>query len=191
MRRGIFIGAFNPIHNTHVLCARKLIDLDYIDELTFVPCGNKYDKKSLASENERLEMIKLVLNDKMDVSSYEFGRLTYTYQTLDYLKDLYKDELYLIIGSDNLGWFKNWVNASYMLTNYKIIVMIRDGEDISNTLLDYEKYIDNIIIADLKTDFLSSTLVRDLVKKKDFSLLSNYLNRRVLDYITVNKLYEV
>ena len=42
---------------------------------------------------------------KGNLSKYEFGRLTYTYQTLEYFQEENKDdEIYFICGSDNLEY---------------------------------------------------------------------------------------
>lgn len=185
MRIGIFGGSFNPPHKMHEDICNYLINNNLLDLIIFVPTGNKYKKEGLLDSVHRYNMLNILTenNSKFKVSDYELkDELTYTYQTLDYFNDLYKeDEIYFICGSDNIKSFDTWKNYEYILNTYKIIVINRNNDDISN----YKR--DSIIeIKDNKFSDLSSTFIRDeIINNKK----SNYINDRVLDYIIKNNLY--
>ena len=110
MKIGIFGGTFNPPHKMHLKIALLLIEKNYVDKVIFVPTGNKYDRKDLNNEIDRLNMVNLMIKDykSLESSDYELGKeRVYTYQTLNYFKELYKnDEIYFICGSDNINDFK-------------------------------------------------------------------------------------
>ena len=93
MKIGIFGGSFNPPHNMHKNIALDLIKNKYLDKVIYVPTGNKYNKKGLANQNDRYNMLKLMIEgyDNLDVSNYEFGKLTFTYETLNHFKNIYKN----------------------------------------------------------------------------------------------------
>ena len=55
------------------------------------------------------------------MSKYEFGKLTYTYQTLEHCQKKYEDdEIYFICGSDNLAEIDTWREYEIILSNFKI-----------------------------------------------------------------------
>ena len=137
MKIGIFGGSFNPPHNMHKNIALDLIKNKYLDKVIYVPTGNKYNKKGLANQNDRYNMLKLMIEgyDNLDVSNYEFSKLTFTYETLNHFKNIYKnDEIYFICGSDNLKEITTWKNYDYILDNFKLIVIRRNNDDINEIL---------------------------------------------------------
>lgn len=191
MKIGIFGGSFNPPHNMHKNIALKLINNGYLDKVIFVPTGDKYNKDGLLNQKDRYNMVKLMIEgcDNLEVSDYEFNKLTYTYETLDYFKNIYKDDdIYFICGSDNLKQITLWRKYDYILRNYKIIVIRRNNDDIDkmiNNLLIYYKNI--ICITDIQNS-VSSTLIREnLNKNNDVYLLQN-MDTNVLKYIKNNSI---
>jgi nicotinate-nucleotide adenylyltransferase len=192
MKIGIFGGSFNPPHKMHESIASQLIERKLIDKVIFVPTSNFYPKAGLISDEERLSMLKLLIKDKKeyDVSDYEFGRLTYTHQTLEYFKNENKnDEIYFICGSDNLEQLDTWKEYKKILTDYKLIVIPRK-ENIDEILNKYNEYKNNIIVANLENNYLSSTLVRNFLKEEKYQEVKEYINNNVLDYIIKNNLYK-
>lgn len=191
MKIGIFGGSFNPPHNMHKNIALKLINKRYLDKVIFVPTGDKYNKDGLLNQKDRYNMVKLMIEgyDNLEVSDYEFNKLTYTYETLDYFKNIYKDDdIYFICGSDNLKQITLWRKYDYILRNYKMIVIRRNNDDIDkiiNNLLIYYKNI--IFITDIQNS-VSSTLIREnLHKNNDVYLLQN-MDTNVLKYIKNNSI---
>ena len=191
MKIGIFGGSFNPPHNMHKNIALKLINNGYLDKVIFVPTGDKYNKDGLLNQKDRYNMVKLMIEgyDNLEVSDYEFNKLTYTYETLDYFKNIYKDDdIYFICGSDNLKQITLWRKYDYILRNYKMIVIRRNNDDIDkiiNNLLIYYKNI--ICITDIQNS-LSSTLIRENLNKNNDTYLLQNMDANVLKYIKNNSI---
>lgn len=191
MKIGIFGGSFNPPHKIHQKIANYLVKNNYLDKVIFVPTGSNYEKPYLASEQDRYNMLKLMIGNVsyLDISTYEFGKLTHTYQTLDHFKKHYKDdEIYFICGSDNLKEIKTWKRYQYILSNYKLIVIRRNGESITDILSELKYYQDNIIVIDDIKSSLSSTSIRNEFKNNTKSADSLNIDSKVLEYIK-NNLY--
>jgi len=189
MRIGIFGGCFNPPHKMHKDISLDLINNKYIDKIIYVPTGNKYNKKNLIDSTHRYNMLKLLTNNNpnLEVSNYELQtNLTYTYQTLNYFKDKYKnDEIYFICGSDNLKQIETWKNYNYILNNFKILVITRNNDNINNFKSK------NIIITNIKQNNISSTNIRNKLNtnynKKE---LLSIIDEEILEYIEKNNLYK-
>lgn len=191
MKIGIFGGSFNPPHKMHESIASQLINKGLLDKVIFVPTSNFYPKAGLINDEERLEMLKLMTNNKEEymVSDYEFGKLTYTYQTLEYFKNTYSnDQIYFICGSDNLEQIDTWRKWEKILGDYKLIVIPRK-HDMESLLNKYEKYKENIVVAQLDNNYLSSTLVREYLKEQNYKKVKEYINEEVLEFIIKNNLY--
>ena len=192
MKIGVFGGSFNPIHKRHEQIALFLLNQHYVDKIIFVPTGEKYSYKSnLSSSKDRYEMIKLVTDkyNNMIVSDYELKKsVVYTWETLDYFaKQNINDDIYFICGTDNLDYIDTWKKSDYILNNYKFLVINRKGNDIASLIIKYKKYSHNIIDVPMELDDLSSTLIRDEIRKGED--VSSYLDKSVLKYIEKSKLY--
>lgn len=193
MRIGIFGGSFNPPHKMHLDIGLNLINKQCVDKVVFVPTGSKYKyKNNLLPDKNRLEMLKIITNKykNLSVSDYELNNeLVYTYQTLRYFKENNpNDEIYFICGTDNLSYMDKWMNSDEILSNYKILVIRRDDENIEQLLEKFRKYKNNILIVDLEQSNLSSTIIREKIKNKENVL--DVLDKDVYEYIRKNKLYE-
>lgn len=189
MKIGIFGGSFNPPHKIHKEIGIYLVNRKYLDKVIYVPTGDKYEKQDLISSNSRIEMLKIMIknNNYLEVSDYEIkNNLVYTYQTLDYFKNKYKDsEIYFICGSDNLREFKTWKKFNYILNNYRLIVFKRNDDNIEKILENLN--IKNIILIDKVFGNLSSTYIRKELEEGKNVL--NLVDNEVVEYIENNKLY--
>ena len=96
-------------------------------------------------------------------------------------KDYPNDELYLVIGSDNLENLHLWKNIDEILKHH-IIVVRRNGEEISKYLerFDQSRF---ILTDDFVAVNVSSTEIRNSLNNKN-------VDKRVVDYIIKNKLYQ-
>ncbi len=192
MKIGIFGGCFNPPHKMHKKIALNLIKNDYLDKIIFVPTGNLYQKKELISDEKRLQMIQLMIQDQqsLEVSNYEFGKLTYTNQTLKYFKKKYpEDELYFICGSDNLSEFDTWKEYQWILTHFKLLVIKRNQDNIDRILKKYDEYRSNILITSLEENNLSSTMIREMIRHGKIEQIKESLDENVYQFIKEMNLY--
>ena len=185
MRIGIYGGSFNPPHNMHLYIANELINKNYVDKVIFVPTGNKYNKDNLIDAKERLQMLKIMINNfpNMYVSSYEFkDSQVHTYQTLDYFKNKFlNDEIYFICGIDNLNYINEWAKGYYILENYKILVIGRDN-------MKSQINSKNVLITNISENNISSSFIREKIKNNES--VEDYIDTNVLKYIKERNLYE-
>ena len=193
MKIGIFGGSFNPPHKMHLNIVEELLNEKVLDKVIIVPTGLHYSyKNNLASNEHRYNMLKLMTkhNNKIEVSDFEFkDEEIHSYDTLEYYKNIYKnDTIYFVCGLDNISYVDKWYKGEYLLNNYKFLVITRDTNILDEILLKYEKYKDNIIITNIKSNTISSSYIRDELSEKNYNL-NDYLDQKVIDYIKENKLY--
>lgn len=193
MKIGVFGGSFNPPHKMHLNIGVQLVNKQYVDNVIYVPTGSKYKyKNNLLPDKNRLDMLEILTKNYkyLDVNDYELkDEVVYTCETLAYFKEIYpNDKIYFICGADNLSYIDKWKNGEDILKNYKILVMKRKGEDIEKLLKRFVLYKDNIIVADIEQQDISSTDIRDRLKENKEVL--DVLDKDVYEYIRKNKLYE-
>ena len=193
MKIGIFGGSFNPPHKMHLNIIEELLNTNILDKIIIVPTGLHYSyKNNLISNEHRYNMLKIMTKDKnkIEVSDFEFkDEEIHSYDTLEYYKNIYKnDTIYFICGLDNISYVDKWYKGEYLLNNYKFLVITRDTNNLDEILLKYEKYKDNIIITNIKSNTISSSYIRDEIKEKNYNL-NDYLDQKVIDYIKENNLY--
>ena len=160
MKVGILLGSFNPIHMGHLHMAASVLNYELVDEVVFVPSvQNPWKKKYSADFRNRCFMISLAIDDMEHCSlssiDYRNSEPYYSSNTLKMLKEEYPDdELYLIVGSDIVKDIENWNEGQWILDNFKLIVVARNGCK-NLDLIDIPKTLD-----------VSSTEIRELVKEK-------------------------
>ncbi len=185
MRIGVFVGSFNPPHKGHISLVRHLIKEKIVDKVIIIPTLSYWNKGDLLNLEDRLTMLKYYENKDIRIDS-EFSDRKYTYQILEELKRKYND-LYLIIGADNLIDFDKWKNIEKILEN-KVIVIKRNNIDIEKELEKFSK--DNFIIVDTHQEMnISSTLIRELIRKNNKEDLNKYLDYEIIEYIMKKRLY--
>ena len=193
MKIGIFGGCFNPPHKMHIEIASNLIKQGMLDKVIFVPTGNNYKKADLVDINKRIAMLNLAIdNNNMAVSDIcSDANYSYTFQVLDYYKSKYLDsQIYFICGTDNLKEFNCWRNYEYILSNYKLLVIARNGDNVDKLKQQYAKYVDNICVANIEQSSVSSTLIRKALKQGDNEYVKEYLDSKVIKYIKTMDLYK-
>lgn len=187
---GILGGSFNPIHLGHLIVANWVLEEFSLDKIIFIPCFIQPLKsnKDFAEPIHRLEMIRLAIYDhsKFEVSDFEIHKRkkSYTIDTLRYFKRFYNN-LYFIIGADNLKEFHRWKDPDEILKISKLIVVNRGGYNvrIPKKLRRVEIYQCKIPAIEI-----SSTNIRTRIKQ---NLSIKYLvPDSVEKYIDQNNLYK-
>lgn len=194
---GIMGGTFDPIHIGHLILAMEAINYKNLDEVWFIPTGNPNFKqdKNVTDKQKRFEMVKIATQDnkKFNVCDYEINKngVTYSWETMKYLRENYDYDFYFIMGEDSLMSVETWENAEDFLENTKILACIRRQEEMSK--LDVK--IDDLkskgyFVEKIPTSFIdiSSTKIREKVQtNQDFRY---FVPNQVFEYIVRNKLYE-
>lgn len=200
MKIGIFGGAFNPIHNGHLMLADHYFSNLELDKLLLIPTAVPPHKSAegLACDAHRLNMAKLAVQDKpeFEVSDIEFKRSgkSYTYDTLSELSRIYpSSELYLIIGADQFLNFHRWYRYRDILGMATLCTSARENEGEKALLLDYavnnREFNGRYYIADYPVMKLSSSEIRDILKRGGDA--SSFLPESVYNYIVEKGLYSV
>jgi nicotinate-nucleotide adenylyltransferase len=109
---GFFGGSFDPIHFGHLHLAIDMLEKHGLDEVLFCPafCSPfKIDRPPIASGEERLQMLKLVLADipQFRVTPIEIERHQPSY-TVETLRKLPKAEYRLILTKESAATFTKW-----------------------------------------------------------------------------------
>ena len=186
MKIGVFVGSFNPVHKGHIKIADYLVNNNYVDKLLIIPTGNYWDKKDLINIKDRINMLKHFETDKIIINE-TLNDLPYTYEVINELKKEFKDdELYLIMGADNIILFDKWMNYKDLL-KLNFIIYKRDNVDVKSHLERLNKKDKYIIIDNVKSIDISSTRIREKIKNHEN--LNKYLDDFVIEYIKKNKLY--
>lgn len=180
MKIALYVGSFNPVHNGHIKVMNYLIDNKIVDKVLVLPTPNYWNKQDLISVNDRINMLKFFETDKIIIDTIH-NNYPYTYQVIDSIKKDYKnDDLYLVIGADNLEKLYLWKNIEKILENY-VIVFQRGKININRYLERYDKS-KFIIIDNFQNIEVSSTEIRNGGKDN--------VDKKVLEYIRNNQLYK-
>ena len=132
----IFGGGFDPIHNGHMNMAKnasKALDA----EVFFVPARiSVWKNESGATIEDKIKMIELAieeseLKDRYHICDFEAKsdkEVNYSIDTVRYFKKLYpEDNLYLLIGTDQVNSFHKWKEAEEISKLAHIIFFHRPG----------------------------------------------------------------
>ena len=189
MKIGVYVGSFNPPHKGHIKIVNHLLNKNYLDKIIIIPTGNYWDKNNLVDIMHRINMLKFYEKENIIIDDKN-NNLEYTYQVLEELSKEYKKEnLYLIIGADNIINFDKWKNYKELL-NYNLIIFNRNNINIENYLEKLNKKDKYQIINDLESINISSTMIRNKVKNNDYSNLNKYIDEDILSYIKSINLYQ-
>ena len=140
MNIGVLGGTFDPIHIGHLVLAEEVRTRLNLAEILFVPAGQpwlKVDSPSSPAEH-RVEMVRLALADKpyFKLSTMEIERAgpTYTVDTIAELKAQLgaEDELFFILGWDNLAELPRWWQPSRLITMCRLVAVPRPDYPLSD-----------------------------------------------------------
>lgn len=186
MKIGVFGGTFDPVHNGHINAfAETYIGLE-LDQVIIVPTFiSPLKKQAGSSESHRLNMLKLAVEnyDFAEIDTFEIDQqeVTYTFDTLKYLREKYPDDdLYFIIGTDHFISFDKWKNTDKLHELAKFTVLDRNDE-LYNIKPPFIKLNTNIVE-------VSSTLIRERLKTN--TEVRHLMPEEVYGYIKEQRLYE-
>ncbi|MBN1598693.1 MAG: nicotinate-nucleotide adenylyltransferase [Bacteroidales bacterium] len=191
MNVGLFFGSFNPVHIGHMALANYFVEFTNIDQLWFIvsPHNPLKNKKSLISDQLRLEMVELAIDhdERFTASDIEFRmpKPSYTIDTLTYLSEKHpKNNFILLMGADGLNSFHKWKNNDQIIRQYHRYIYPRR---LSNTeeVLRHE----NITLLDNAPQIeISSSFIRKAIKEnKD---IRYFLPVKVSEFIERLNLYK-
>lgn len=188
MKIAVLGGRFDPIHSGHLLIARQVLEFDPgIGKVIFVPAYEHQWKPIVASPEDRAEMIKQVLEEKMEISEIELkrGGVSYSIDTIKAFKKETGAKIYWIVGSDIISEFDRWEKSEELVKEAVFLVFPRDPYDLPKNLPHGFKLVDS---PDLQVTNFSSTVIRQRIKDK--KSIKYLVPEKVEKYIREHKLYE-
>lgn len=195
---GILGGTFDPIHLGHKALGEAALREGGIDKLIVMPARVqpfKQGKKS-AEGHHRFEMCRLTFEDaeNVEISDYELNNesLSYTYDTLKFMQDIYPDKkLYFILGTDSYLKLEDWYKGLRLLENFSFIVGDRPGyreAELDEAIKKYRrKYGTDTIKITADMPDISATEIREALKAD--KSIGHLVTEAVERYIRENGLY--
>ena len=191
MKKGLFFGSFDPIHNGHLEVARYFINNKFLSEIVFIitPQSPFKSQRKDYDFDKRYKAVELAVSDipkiKLSDIEYKLPAPNYTCDTLKFLRTNHPENEYVfLMGSDLLIDFKKWKNYQNILENHTLFIYPRkNGESIPEKFKVHEK------IKFFKAPFMeiSSTYIRE--KYKNGESIKNLVPSVVYDFIRNNDLY--
>lgn len=195
---GILGGTFDPIHLGHMTLAEEAMKEFGLDQMLFVPNHVPWMKKDrqITDDVHRIEMVKAAISshERYSVSmvDMEAGGDSYTYRTLEMLKEQYPDDaFYFILGADSLLTIEKWVHPEKIFANASILAAVRDDCDIDELTVQQQKlaktYGADIRLLHMKAIDISSTYIREHFY--DEKKAQDMLPKETAAYIKAHGLY--
>lgn len=135
MKRGIFGGTFDPVHNGHLRLAETALKQLGLNELVFMPAGEPWFKASqnITAARHRVAMLRLAVRElpQASVATMEVDRPGPTY-TVDTLRELCgqgneADEISLLMSYSTLAELPRWKAPREIIRRCRLAVVPRPG----------------------------------------------------------------
>lgn len=195
MRLGIFGGAFDPIHNGHLLLAEQCREQCRLDAVWFVPTRTPPHKDAslLTDARHRVELLNLATAGipEFVVSRIELDHndVSWTAETLRRIGEQRPDdELFLMIGGDSLRDFPTWREPHAIASMSTVVAVNRGNSSTLNLLAGLDEEIRNrVLIVNMPGVDISATDIRSRVSNGQS--IRFLVPRSVEEYIRHNGLY--
>ncbi|MDP2849825.1 MAG: nicotinate (nicotinamide) nucleotide adenylyltransferase [Sulfuricurvum sp.] len=168
MKLALYGGTFDPPHAGHVAVVLKALEVLSIDKLIIVPASRNPFKPFAAVEGTiRYEWLREIFSpyEKVEISDFEIAqqRSVYTIETVKHYAPVC-DELYLIIGADNLEKLSSWHCFYELNAMVHWVVATREGREIPQNMIRLNIDVP-ISSTDIRTSFSSLGLEPNIEKK--------------------------
>ncbi len=140
MKIGFLGGSFDPVHFGHLLAAQDAYEQHRLDRLILVPAAQAPLKPNdvSSSGSDRLAMLQAAVewDRRFEISDYELrkGGVSYTVDSVRHFRGLYpNDELYWIIGGDQLPQLERWKDIGELARLVEFIFLERPGYPVKSS----------------------------------------------------------
>ena len=185
-RIGIYGGTFNPVHNAHLLAADQVGKTLLLNKVLFMPdmIPPHVDHKEAIDAEDRVNMLQLAIEDNplfgIEMAEIERGGISYTYDTMKYLKEKHPDtDYYFIIGGDMVDYLPKWHEIDKLVKLVNFVGVRRPGAQ------NDSQY--PVIWVDVPGVDFSSTDIRDRIKQG--RSIRYMVPDKVAEYIKEHQLY--
>jgi nicotinate-nucleotide adenylyltransferase len=191
MKTGIFGGTFDPPHRGHLRVALDVRRIASLDEVIFIPSAISPHKQTrlLSPPEDRLAMVRLATAGIPGVSVSDIevrrGGVSYTIDTIRAIHgDRPDDELYLLLGLDNIEDFWSWKEPQAILELASLVIMTRPGVSRPSLGAFAGK---RVTLAEVTPDEAASSGIRSMIARGMWP--GEMLVPAVFDYIQSHGLY--
>lgn len=199
MRIGILGGTFDPVHHGHIMMAVRARDILKLEKVLLIPAGRPMAKGRLdiTSARHRLAMLEIAIENVsgLEISRMEIDRpgSSYTVETIEELrKSGYEnDDIWFIIGLDNLDQLKYWYQPERLIQLCRIAAVARPGyekpapDELEKSLPGLSSRVDYLEGMD---EDISATGIRKKVVRGES--IDDIISEAVVRYITEHNLYK-
>jgi nicotinate-nucleotide adenylyltransferase len=131
---GFLGGSFDPVHFGHLLAGQDAFEQHRLDRLIFVPAAQAPLKphEVQSSPTDRLAMLRAAIegDSRFEISDLELqrGGMSFTVDSARQFRTRYpSDELYWIVGGDQLPRLHLWKDIKELVTLVDFIFLERPG----------------------------------------------------------------
>ena len=132
MKIGFLGGSFDPVHFGHLIAAQDVLEQFHLDRLLLVPAAQAPLKPNdiHSSSEDRLDMLRSAIewDRRLEISDYELkkGGISYTIDSVRHFQAQFpQDELYWIIGGDQLPLLHQWKDIGELAKLIEFIFLER------------------------------------------------------------------
>jgi nicotinate-nucleotide adenylyltransferase len=198
MKIGVLGGTFDPIHVGHLRVAEEVTASLTLDEVIFMPAGQPWLKvnNAISPAEHRLEIMRLALagRDNFKLSTMEIERPGPTY-TVDTMAELGRqlgseDELFFILGWDNLTQLPQWHEPSRLIELCQLVAVPRvdfPPPDLKSLEAAIPGLSQRVILLNAPRIDVNASEIRRMVREG--LSIRNLVPEVVEEYIKRNKLY--
>lgn len=182
MRVGIYGGAFDPPHMSHVLSVAYALAVIRVDKVIVIPCWGHAFGKQMTPFHHRLKMAERAFDtfDPERVTVSDLERAIQARYTVDLLREMHlrmpDDQLVLIIGEDEWAVRDKWHRWPDVEKLAEVAVVGREGVSDGG--------------CPVRMPAISSTWVRNMIKDHGPEVAGSLVPTKVLDYIRENNLFK-
>ncbi len=170
-----FGGSFDPIHNGHLILAEDVREKLGFKKVILIPANiSPLKGKYVAPPKHRICMIDISIRNlkNFDVDPWEIktGGVSYTINTIKYIKEKYGSKPYMLVGADSMLSFDRWKDPEKILKESCMVIMEREGKlplvekFMTEKFPSFKKGKDYLIVRTRRID-ISSTEIRERVKR--------------------------
>lgn len=202
-RIAVMGGSFDPVHLGHLFLLHCAVSMTDYNSFLLVPAklsNFKRDSAPKASDEDRLQMLKLAIMDYHDIYGQDFsaigrnpdikvstmelerGGVSYTSDTVRSLKESGYEDIALVIGDDHIAGLSRWHDFEYIRDNVEFLICRREADGPKWDLVPPETRYRAIEPDELYPQ--SSSAVRS-----DVGANLDFLSQRVRDYVKAKNLY--
>ena len=195
---GVLGGTFDPVHRGHLMIAEETRARLDLAEVLFVPTARTplKENNSISAAEHRLQMLRLALTGypHFKLSAIEIDRNgpSYTIDTILELRDKLgaEDELFFILGWDNLAQLPRWKEPFRLVQKCRLVAVPRPGHSLPD-LTSLETAVpglsQRLLLLDKPEIDITATEIRKRVTRG--LAIDHLVPEPVAGYIKEHKLY--